>query len=62
VFIKNLSYNVYDEELKLYCEENFGEIKKLTLVKDDKQRSKGIAFIEFIHEVISVLLCLYRKA
>lgn len=50
VFIKNLSYQVKDDELHEYCEQNFGEIKKLTLVKDDKGHSKGIGFVEFINE------------
>lgn len=48
VFIKNLSYKVTDEDLKQHCEENFGEVKKLTLVKDERGHSKGTAFIEFI--------------
>ena len=48
VFIKNLSYRVTDEDLREHCEQAFGEVKKLTLVKDDKGKSKGLAFVEFI--------------
>ncbi|CDW90873.1 squamous cell carcinoma antigen recognized by t-cells 3 [Stylonychia lemnae] len=50
VLIKNLSYHVNEEELKDYCEQNFGEIKKLTLAKDDRGKSKGLAFVEFVDE------------
>ena len=50
VFIKNLSYKVTDEDLREQCEA-YGEVKKLTLVKDEKGRSKGLAFVEFIDQV-----------
>ncbi len=57
--MKNLSYKLNEEELHQYCEETFGQIKKLNLVKDEKGRSKGIAFVEFINEVRTLILLIY---
>lgn len=45
-----------EEELREYCETNFGEIKKLNFVKDEHGKSKGMAFIEFINDVRKILI------
>jgi RNA recognition motif-containing protein len=47
VHINNLSFKVTEEELKDFCETNFGETKKVHLVSDEHGRSKGFAFVEF---------------
>lgn len=44
----NLSYSVDESELQAYCEANFGEVKKVIMGRDDKGRSKGYAFVQFI--------------
>jgi RNA recognition motif-containing protein len=50
VHVSNLSFKVHDEqELRTLFEENFGEIKRVHLVRDEATgRTKGFAFVEFI--------------
>eukprot|EP00347_Sterkiella_histriomuscorum_P009820 403339762 len=50
VFVKNLDYHTSEDELKSYSEDNFGEVKRVTLSKDEKGHSKGHGFIEFLDE------------
>ena len=50
VHVNNLSFKVTDEELRGFCEERFGQVKMVHLVKDEHARSKGFAFVEFVEE------------
>jgi len=50
VHVNNLSFKVTEDDLRQYCEENFGGVKKVHLVRDDKGNSKGFAFVEFDNE------------
>ena len=47
IVVTNLSYSVREEALKAYVSKTFGVVNSVTLVVDDKKRSKGFAFIEF---------------
>jgi hypothetical protein len=49
--VSNLSFMVTEEDLHQWCEENYGEVKKLHLVSDHYGKSKGFGFVEFIFEV-----------
>jgi RNA recognition motif-containing protein len=51
VHIKNISFKVMDKELREFCEKEYGKVKSLHLVKDDKGKSKGYGFIEFEEKV-----------
>jgi RNA recognition motif-containing protein len=50
VHVSNLSFKVHDEEeLRSLFEKEFGEVKRVHLVKDEATgRTKGFAFVEFI--------------
>lgn len=50
VHVNNLSFKVTEDDLRQYCEENFGGVKKVHLVRDEKGNSKGFAFVEFDNE------------
>jgi len=50
VHVSNLSFKIHDEqELRSLFEKNYGEVKRVHLVKDEATgRMKGFAFVEFI--------------
>lgn len=50
IHIKNLSFKVAELELFKFCEENYGKVKKVHMVLDDKGKSKGFGFVEFFEE------------
>ena len=44
----NLSYKANEDNLKDFCQENFGAVKVVSLpLHADSQRPKGFAFVEF---------------
>lgn len=43
----NLSYGIIDRELRSYCEQEFGPVRKLNLPRSASGTSKGIAFVQF---------------
>ena len=47
IVVTNLSYSVREDALKAFMIKNFGGVNSVKLAIDDKQRSKGFAFVEF---------------
>ena len=47
VVVTNLSYSVRETALKAFLEKAFGAVSSVSLVTDDKGRSKGFAFVQF---------------
>ena len=43
----NLRYGIIERELKAYCEQEFGPVRKLNMPRSSTGTSKGIAFVQF---------------
>lgn len=51
LFVGGLPQTVRDDDLKLYCEQNFGSVKRASVKMDNiSNRSRGFGFVQFMDQ------------